>query len=300
MQEIARLGGLITRHARTGITETAIPGVYVMRSETRTAPLGIIARPSLAFVIGGAKQALLGHERFIYGAGQYLAVGVDLPVTAHISAASADEPFLGLGLDLHPEKVASLLLDTGRAGMAPERVPLGLAVSDADASLLDALARLLALLDCPSHIPGLAPAYEREILWRVLTGPNGQLVRQIGLADGRLTMVAGAIRFIRDHFAEPIRIEELAELSAMSPATLHRHFRAVTNMTPIQFQKQLRLQKARTLLTIDPDDVSGAGFTVGYESASQFNREYRRMFGAPPGRDAHSRRQTTSVAVATI
>jgi AraC-like DNA-binding protein len=300
MDEIARLGDLITRHAGTGITETAIAGMYVMHSETTTEPLGLIARPSLAFVIGGAKEAMLGDDRFVYGSRQYLVVGVDLPLTGHISAASVDEPFLAVGLDLHPEKIASLLLDAGPAGLPPERPPLGLAVNDADEPLLGALARLLELLDDPSHIPGLAPAYEREILWRVLTGANGQLVRQIGSADGRLTMVAGAIRYIRDHYAEPIRIEELAALSAMSPATLHRHFRGVTNMTPIQFQKQLRLQKARRLLVVDPDDVAGAGFRVGYESASQFNREYRRMFGAPPGRDAHSRREEASVAVPTI
>jgi AraC-like DNA-binding protein len=300
MDELAHVRDLITRHAGRGITETAVPGLYVMRTEQTTEPIGVVARPSLAFVIGGAKEALLGDERFAYGACQYLAVGVDLPITAHISAASADDPFLALGLDLHAERIAALLLDAGPAGLSAERLELGLAVSDADAGLLGALARMLELLDCPSNIAGLAPAYEREILWRVLTGPNGQLVRQIGLADGRLTMVGGAIRFIRDHYAEPIRVEDLAELGSMSPATLHRHFRAVTSMTPIQFQKQLRLQRARQLLVVDPDDVAGAGFAVGYESASQFSREYRRMFGAPPGRDAQSHRAAASPAVNSI
>jgi transcriptional regulator GlxA family with amidase domain len=175
-----------------------------------------------------------------------------------------------------------------------------LAVGEADDALLGALGRLLDLLDQPGHIAGLAPAYEREILWRVLTGPQGHLLREIGLPDGRLTTISGAIRFIRDHYSEAITIERLADLSAMSPATLHRHFRAVTNMTPIQFQKQLRLQRARKLLMVEPDDVAGAGFAVGYESASQFNREYRRMFGISPGRDAHSRRIAAASAVQMI
>jgi AraC-like DNA-binding protein len=300
MNEVEDLGDLITRHAGTGITETAISGVYVMRSETTTDPLGVVSRPSLAFVIGGAKIALLGDDQFAYGAGEYLIVGLELPITGHISAASADEPFLAAGLDLRPERIASLLLEAGPAGLPSERRPLGLAVSEADVTLLSALRRLLGLLDQPGDIPGLAPAYEREILWRVLTGPHGHLLREIGLADGRLTTIAGAIRFIRDHYSEAIRIEELADLSAMSPATLHRHFRAVTNMTPIQFQKQLRLQRARNLLMVHPDDVAGAGFSVGYESASQFNREYRRMFGLSPGRDAHLRRTAVSGAVQLI
>jgi AraC-like DNA-binding protein len=295
--EVARL---ITRHAGKGVTETELPGVFVMRSETTTEPLGHVVRPSLAFVIGGAKDAWLAGRRFHYGAGQYLAIGVELPITAHISAASPADPFLGFGIELAPDAVASLVLEAGPASPASDKPSLGLGVSDADPELVNAIARLLKLLDQPADIPGLAPAYKREILWRVITGPQGELVRQVGLAGGRLTMVAHAIRFIRQHYHEPITIEQLAQLSAMSPATLHRHFRAVTSMTPIQFQKQLRLQEARRLLIGDPDDVAGAGFAVGYESASQFNREYRRMFGTPPGRDAYALREAVSAAVPTI
>lgn len=291
---------LITRHAGDGVTETALPGVFIMRSESTTEPLGHIARPSLAFVIGGAKNAWLAGQPFHYSAGQYLVIGVELPITAQISEASPADPFLGFGIDLSAATVASLLLDAGPTGAVEERPPLGLAVSDADETLFDAIARLLGLLDREADIPGLVPAFKREILWRVLTGPQGGLVRQVGLTGGRLTTVARAIRFIREHYDEPIKIEELAQLSAMSPATLHRHFRAVTSMTPIQFQKQLRLQEARRLLLGAPDDVAGAGFAVGYESASQFNREYRRMFGMPPGRDAQALREAVTAAVPTI
>ncbi len=300
MSKFDRIGDLITRHSGDGITETVVPGLSIMRSTMATEPLGHTAKPSLAFVFGGVKEAFLGDARFLYGVGQYLVVGVSLPVTAHIIAASDDDPFLGLGIDLHPEAIASLLLEAGPPQPATERPPLGIAVSDVDGPLVDALTRLLDLLDERSDLRGLAPAYEREVLWRVLTGPQGELVRQAGLADSRLTLVSRAIRFIREHYASSIRIEDLAAISAMSPATLHRHFRAVTNMTPIQFQKQLRLQAARQRLLVDPGDVAGAGFAVGYESASQFSREYRKLFGAPPGRDAQALRAAAGQVVPVI
>jgi AraC-like DNA-binding protein len=294
------LAALITRHSGDGITETAIPGLYVMRSEAPTEPLGHIVRPSLALVVGGAKATRLNDRRLRYGVGQYLVIGVALPIVAHITEATPAAPFLGVGIDLHPGPIAALLLEAGPARPTVEGPALGLAVSQASPALLDAMTRLLSLADEPANAAVLAPAYEREVLWRALTGPQGALVRQIGLADSRLTHVAGAIRFIREHFSETIRIEQLAALAAMSPSSLHRHFRAVTDMTPIQFQKRVRLQEARSRLLAEPDDVAGAGFAVGYESASQFNREYRRMFGASPGRDARTQRVAAGVAVPTL
>jgi AraC-like DNA-binding protein len=294
------LASLITRHAGDGITETAIPGLCVMRSETPTEPLGHIVRPSLALVAGGAKVARLNDRRLRYGVGQYLVIGVALPIVAHITEATPAAPFLGVGIDLHPGPIAALLLDVGPARSTPEGSSLGLAISEASPALLDAMTRLLSLADESADAAVLAPVYKRELLWRAITGPQGGLVRQIGLADSRLTHVARAIRFIRDHFSETIRIEQLAELAAMSPSTLHRHFRAVTDMTPIQFQKQVRLQEARSRLLAEPGDVAGAGFAVGYESASQFNREYRRMFGAAPGRDAQRQRASAGAAVPTL
>ena len=223
-----------------------------------------------------------------------------MPIVANITEATPTAPFLGVGIDLHPGAIAALLLEAGPASPTAEGPLLGLAVSEASPPLLDAMTRLLSLADEPADAAVLAPVYEREILWRAMTGPQGALVRQIGLADSRLTHVARAIRFIREHFSETIRIEQLAGLAAMSPSSLHRQFRAVTNMTPIQFQKHVRLQEARLRLIAEPGDVAGAGFAVGYESASQFNREYRRMFGVPPGRDARSRRAAAGVAVPTL
>jgi AraC-like DNA-binding protein len=285
-----RITDLISRHATGEISDGALPGLLMLRTPTPTEPLPQMTRPSVAFVFGGAKRALVGDRELRYRAGQYLVVCVDLPLTAHISHASAADPFLGVGLELDPAAIAALLLDAVPARVAEDHPALGIAVSDADAPLLDALARLLALLDDPAQAPALRPAYERELMWRLLCGPQGPLVRQIGLADSRLSHVGRAIRLIRDHYAEPLRVEQLAAVATMSTSTLHRHFRAVTGMTPIQFQKQIRLQAARAQLLADPRDVAGAGFAVGYESASQFSREYRRLFGVPPGRDAHARR----------
>jgi transcriptional regulator GlxA family with amidase domain len=190
-----------------------------------------------------------------------------------------------MALVLRPAVVAELVLQ------APvERSPRGgdsaMSTGEAGAELLDAVVRLLRLLDRPADAPVLAPMIEREIIWRLLTGPQGGTIRQIGLADSDLSLVSRAIGWIRDNYTEPMRIDDLARLSGMSPSAFHRHFRAVTAMSPLQFQKRIRLQEARSLLVAVPGDVAGIGHRVGYDSPSQFNREYRRMFGEPPGQDA--------------
>jgi AraC-like DNA-binding protein len=295
MDDLARLRELITRHARERVTRTALPGVSVVCSPTTTEPLRDIARPTLAVVAQGVKDTALNGRTFTYGAGQFLVVSVELPVTGNIVQASAGEPFLAFVLELRPERIASLLLDTVPAATARsdavDITPAGIAVSDASPALLDAIGRLLALLDAPADAAALAAGVEREVLWRLVTGPQGATVRQIGLADSRLTHLARAIRWIRGHYDETLRIEELAELATMSASSFHRHFRAVTSMTPIQFQKQIRLHEARARLLAEPGDVGGVGFAVGYDSPSQFSREYRRMFGVPPSRDAVALRE---------
>jgi AraC-like DNA-binding protein len=287
---LARLKQSITRHAGEGVTRTALPGVSVICSPTTTEPLGDVAEPALAVVAQGVKETALNGRTFTYGAGQFLIVSVELPLVGHIVRARADEPFLAFGLALPPDRIAALLLETApvataRAGVV-DAAPAGIAVSDASPALLDAIGRLLALLDAPDDAAALAGGVEREILWRLLTGPQGPTVRQIGLADSRLAHLARAIRWIRGHYSEALRVEELAALATMSVSSFHRHFRAVTSMTPIQFQKQIRLHEARARLLAEPGDVAGIGFAVGYDSPSQFSREYRRMFGVPPSRDA--------------
>jgi AraC-like DNA-binding protein len=299
MDALARLREPITRHAGEGLTRTAVPGVSVVCSPTITEPLCGIAEPTLAVVAQGVKDTTLNGRTFTYGAGQFLVVSVDLPVTGHIRVGSADEPFLAFVLELRPERIAALLLETAPAAATqPElvdAVPAGLAVSDASPALLDAIGRMLALLDSPADAAALAAGIEREVLWRLVTGPQGATVRQIGLADSRLAHLARAIRWVRNHYDETLRVEELAALATMSVSSFHRHFRAVTSMTPIQFQKEIRLHEARARLLAEPGDVAGVGFAVGYDSPSQFSREYRRLFGRPPSRDALTLREAAAL-----
>jgi AraC-like DNA-binding protein len=257
-----------------------------------------VIEPTLSVIAQGVKETELSGHTFTYGPGQFLVVSVELPVIGHITQATAEEPFLAVVLELRPERIAALLLETAPAATARpgavDATPAGIAVSDASPALIDAIGRLLALLDTPDDAAALAAGVEREVLWRLLTGPQGTTVRQIGLADSRLAHLARAIRWIRGHYNETLRVEELAALATMSVSSFHRHFRAVTSMTPIQFQKQIRLREARARLLAEPRDITGVGFAVGYDSPSQFSREYRRMFGVPPSHDALALRETAA------
>jgi AraC-like DNA-binding protein len=275
---------LLDRHARPDFS-TAIDGVLISKADGPTAPSASMSGTVLALIAQGAKRIALGERVYEYRAGQYLVASVDLPVTGHYVEASPEHPALGFGLVLRPAAVAELLLQTGPTGAADGPVS-GLAVSDAPADLIDAVVRLVRLLDRPRDRIVLAPLYVREILWRLVTGEQGATIRELGLADSGLTHIARAVRWIRDHYQESFRVRDVAALSGMSVSAFHRNFQAVTAMSPIQFQKHIRLQKARLLLATNPGDVSGVGYRVGYDSPSQFSREYRRQFGAPPSRDA--------------
>jgi AraC-like DNA-binding protein len=282
------LRALIAAHARPD-GGTAIGGLLLSRVED-VEPDHSLAEPLLVVMAQGGKRLMLGDEVYEYRAGQCLVVTADLPVTGHFLDAGRDHPSLAMGLVLRPGAIAPLLLErgaprrTGRAGRAA--VPPSIATGDASPELLDAVTRLVRLLDHPADVPVLAPLIEREILWRLLSGPHGDMIRQIGLPDSNLTHINRAAQWIRDNYAEPLRVEDLARLVGMSTSAFHRHFRTITATSPIQFQKRIRLQEARTLLLAHPHDVAGAGHLVGYDSQSQFTREYRRLFGAPPGRDA--------------
>jgi AraC-like DNA-binding protein len=297
VHETARLKELIGRHARDGLTPTTLPGVRLLRATATTQPLGEVAEPAVAVIAQGAKETTLSGRVFRHGAGQFAIVPVELPVIGHITQASPAEPLLAFVLMLRQEQIAALLAELTQAAPAPPRAPAvmppGIAVSDASPALLDAITRLLALLDEPGAAAVLAAGVEREIVWRLLTGPQGATVRQIGLADSRLAHLARAITWIRTYYDQALRVDELAAMAAMSVTSFHRHFRAVTSVTPVQFQKQIRLHEARTRLLADPRDIAGAGYAVGYSSPSQFSREYRRMFGVPPGRHAAALRAQT-------
>ncbi|MBC7682006.1 MAG: AraC family transcriptional regulator [Ferruginibacter sp.] len=283
-ESLQKLCTLIAQHCHQSRTPTAIPRVGLVRSDTPTLPVGVLYQPMLCIVAQGAKRTLLGDTIVGYGAGQYLVVSVDLPITGSVTQASADAPYLALSLELDPAVLADMLLTLpGAAQVAP--LP-GLAVSPVTPDLLDAAVRLLRLLDRPADIPMLAPLAEREILYRLLTGTQAPMLRQIALAHSRMAQVGRAIGWIRSHFAEPLRIAAVAQQANMSASTFHRHFKAVTAMSPLQYQKQIRLQEARRLLLAGQADAASIGFAVGYESPSQFSREYARMFGQPPVRDA--------------
>ncbi|CDG84289.1 AraC family transcriptional regulator [Janthinobacterium agaricidamnosum] len=283
MEKLTEIGALIQRHAQRWPSRLALDGVRVLASEGVTAPLRHVAEPVFALVAQGAKRTMLGDRVYDYGAGQYLVVSVDLPISGSITRASPAEPFLAVGLTLKPAIIASLLLEMP-AG-APRSGLSGLHVSSATPDVLDALLRLLRLADHPADIAVLAPLIEREIHWRLLSGEQGAALRQIGMADSRLSHIGRAISWICTHYAQALRSEDLARLASMSVSSFHRHFRAVTAMSPLQYQKQIRLQQARVQLMREAADVAAVGYSVGYDSPSQFSREYSRLFGAPPGRD---------------
>jgi AraC-like DNA-binding protein len=281
---LAELRALIARHARPDET-TAIDGVLLSAADRPGEPRASTSGTVMAVIAQGAKRLALGDCVYDYGPGQYLVASVDLPITGHYTRASADEPALGFGLVLRPSAIASLVLDAdATARLAP--APPGIGVADASPELLDAVVRMVRVLDRPEDRDVLAPMIEREILWRLINGPLGESVRQIGVADSSLTHVSRAVRRITEHYDRPFRVEDLARLCGMSTSAFHRAFRAVTALSPIQFQKQIRLQRSRLLLLTGVDDVATVGYRVGYDSTSQFSREYRRQFGLPPGRDA--------------
>jgi AraC-like DNA-binding protein len=283
MDALTELQALIARQA-SGRRHEVLSGFRVDTAPAPTVPIHSMYEPVFGIVAQGAKRIVLADRAFDYNARDYLVVPLDLPVTSHVTEASADAPFLSAAIVIKPELVASLLLEANASARGEDKV-VGLGVSQAPAELLDAVVRLLRLLDRPSDIPILQPMIVREIVWRLLCGDQGGLVRQIGLADSRLSKISLATRWIRENYAETLRIEDLAERIAMSPTSFHRHFRAATAMSPLQYQKQIRLQEARSRLMAKADDVASVGFSVGYESPSQFSREYARLFGAPPGRD---------------
>jgi AraC-like DNA-binding protein len=289
---LAELRALIARHARPDET-TALDGVLLSAAGRPGEPRPSSSGTVMAVIAQGAKRLALGDRVYDYGPGQYLVASVDLPITGHYTRASTDEPALGFGLILRPSAIASLALDadTAPAPRPPRRArpgpaPPGIGVAEASPEFLDAVVRMVRLLDSPGDRDILAPMIEREILWRLINGPLGQSVRQIGLADSSLTHVSRAVRWITEHYDKPFRVEDLARSCGMSTSAFHRNFHAVTALSPIQFQKQIRLQKSRLLLLTGADDVATVGYRVGYDSTSQFSREYRRHFGLPPGRDA--------------
>jgi AraC-like DNA-binding protein len=265
-----------------GLHPAAFPSLALIRGSVPTVCMPTVCQPSLGFIVQGRKRALLNDEVFYYDALNYLVVSVTLPMMGQVLEASTERPYLGLRLDLDLEEISRLLLELGDRGAAPVATDRGLFVARMDEPLLDAVLRMVKLLDAPEDIGVLAPALQREIYYRVLRGELGQRLVDLAESGGGNHRIVRAIEWLKQRYAEPLRIEELAEAVHMSPSALHHRFKAVTAMSPLQYQKHLRLHEARRLMFADRIECSTAGHRVGYESPSQFSREYRRLFGAPP------------------
>lgn len=290
------LASIIARFAKEdGDYSTPIGSVSLYRQSASTPMQHGAYRPAYGLVVQGRKTLNVGAETFHYGAGHYVLTALDLPVSSRITDAGCDSPYLCFSMALEVERLNELLsrVSIPREAMTGEAVR-GLAVTAASPELLDASLRLLRLLDRPDEIAAMAPLIEQEILYRLLTGPDGPRLLQIAVAESQSNRVARAVAWIKSNFVQPLRIEELADRVGMSVSSLHHHFKNVTAMSPMQYQKQLRLHEARRLMIVERLDVGSAGHRVGYHSPSQFSREYSRLYGLPPLRDVEAMR--TSIA----
>lgn len=260
-----------------------LPGLKIVLRENPMTRIHSVYQPSFCVVLQGAKSSSLADQNFHYRAGQCLLATVDIPVTANIVEASANKPYIAFSVVLDPAIVSELLIDESDIPHGtPPRTALHTATLPEE--LYDPLQRLLALVTQPRDHKILLPLLQREIVWRLLHSDLREQLLHIGLQESSTARIALATAWLRDHFREPVRVSELADLANMSVASFHRHFKSLTQMTPVQFQKQMRLQEARVLL-LKQEDVSAVGYSVGYESPSQFSRDYRRLFGVPPGQD---------------
>ncbi|MCR2821666.1 AraC family transcriptional regulator [Lederbergia panacisoli] len=281
--ELARL---IERYSgQDGYYSTAIPSLFFIRVSNVTESKHIVQKPSLCIVVQGVKEVVLAEERFVYGPGNYLVSSVDLPVTGRVAEASSDVPYMCFKIDFSPSEILEVISDSKTHVSSKGKAKRAMFVSEIEISILDAAIRLARLLENPKDIPVLAPLFKKEILYRILQGPFGVSLGQIAIEGSYTYHIGEVIEQIKMNYDKPIRIEELAEIANMSVSSLHRHFKDVTAMSPIQFQKQLRLQDARRILLSESTDAADVAYRVGYESPSQFSREYSRMFGLPPRED---------------
>ncbi|WP_413168124.1 AraC family transcriptional regulator N-terminal domain-containing protein [Capilliphycus salinus ALCB114379] len=291
-QEIATR---IIRHTKSSgniIQPTAIEQLDFTRSDTVSNAPHSVYEPILAIVVQGQKKAFLGEEMYQYGAMQYLVVSVDLPLSGFVTEATPDKPYLGLKLNLDLMQLCEMVAQMGTSSTKKENSVRGVSVSNVDPALMECTLRLIKLLDTPQHISMLAPLMIRELYYHLLLGEQGEAVRQIATSGSNMQRIALAIQQIKSNFTQPMRIEDLASQIGMSTSSLHRHFKQVTSMSPLQYQKQLRLLEARRLMLAEDFDATSTAYQVGYESPSQFSREYSRLFGAPPIRDIERLRTT--------
>jgi AraC-like DNA-binding protein len=298
---IEELRRIALKHADGAHRDTAIPRVAISHGKADTEAMPGVFEPMICLILQGAKCILIGDQALHYDHASYFVSTIDVPAAGEVYCAGAEQPHLALTLRFDPQVISDVLISMeDDAPGIPTQPSCGFGIAAVTPELLDAWLRLLRLTETPSDIPVLGPLIEREIVYRLLLGPRGCTLRQIATGGSRLAQVRKAISWIRDNFAEPFQIEDLAARAGMSASAFHRHFKAITAMSPVQYQKQLRLHVARRRLIADGGDVAHVAFSVGYESATQFSREYARMFGAPPAKDGARLRRLDAEEVAVV
>lgn len=291
--------GKLLRHC-TGTSKhaTAVDGLILSRRESSDQVENCFYTPTVGVVIQGSKWSRIGTEEYRYSEMHCLVAGVDMPGIYHIRGASPEKPFLAISMQLDRYLITQLAAEVqpSQRMRDSERSYRGVGIAEVEYGVLDAFSRLMDLLDHPEQIPVLAPIIKRELHYRLLLGPYGECLRQLNTLGTQSNQIATAISWLRENYREPLLVEGLAKKVNMAPSTFHRHFRQITTLSPLQFQKRLRLYEAQRLMLVSDNDAGTAALAVGYESATQFNREYKRQFGDPPYRDI-SRMRTSGVSV---
>jgi AraC-like DNA-binding protein len=282
----------LTKRAGTRPIETGVPGLSMIKGDIPTHQLAALYKPMIGFTIQGTKILLIGERSTALKGPSYYVLPIHVPATASVYPDRDGRPYMSLGLEINQNVLQSLLRD-----LPEDLMPTAsehFAACEIDIQLMEAWLRLLRLTKTPRDIPALAPVYEREILYRVLMGPQGWYLRQLGLRESNFSKISQTVKWLRDNYTKPIDIGEIASKSGMAINTFHRQFKRATGLSPIQFQKQLRILEARNLIAFEGYAVASAAYQVGYQSPSQFNREYSRFFGAPPARDTEKLRRIES------
>ena len=282
-------------NGRDGKHSTMLERLAFLRESAVGTAFKDVYEPTLVLVLQGEKVATLGEERYLYSPAKFLVVTVELPISGVVVNASSSEPYLAIELKLDLTQLADVLAQIGTKGRTPVGSVSGLSVSDAELPLIRSVIRLVQLLGTPQDLEFLAPLALRELYYHLLRGLQGEAVRQIATADSAMQRVAGVIKQIKENLAQPFQVEELAERVNMSPASFYRHFKTVTSLSPLQYQKQLRLLEARRVMFAEDSSAASAAYRVGYESPSQFSREYARLFGEPPRGDVARLQVDTAV-----
>ncbi|AXO15959.1 AraC family transcriptional regulator [Thalassospira indica] len=286
MDSYQKLCGLIDKYCEAdGAVRTAVEPVWMFRSTGPTLKVPTIYKPCLCLIISGAKEVTLGDELYRYEPGQLLAASVDLPLVGHVTLAAEDAPYRSLSLDLDAKILGELVANMDIKMGADGESTRGLFVEKTTESLTDAVLRVVELLDRPDDVPVMLPLLMREVHYRLLCTAKGAAIAGLAIGGSNMQRISAALQLIKDNFDKPLKVEDLANRANMSPSSFHHHFKQVTAMSPLQYQKRLRLTTARQIMLAEMKDAASAAYAVGYESASQFSREYARMFGAPPIRD---------------